>query len=205
MARVGEHLHGAPERAQEREGHKGPPLPAWGSGVGEIDGGRAIKALPYQGGERTMDAVPKRKYIRLPEEAYRNPANVFSITIDALGRQRFFVRADFNDAVVEQLKKLARERRCPVKIYCLMPTHLHLLISPGAISLVRWVALFKQATQHRASRDGIEKLWQRSFFDHRVRSNEGEAETIEYIRTNPVRSGLVGHPDDWPWMGSVVW
>jgi REP element-mobilizing transposase RayT len=65
--------------------------------------------------------------------------------------------------------------------------------------------LFKQATQQLALRDGIGKLWQRSFFDHRVRSNESEAETIEYIRMNPVRARLVEHQDDWPWTGSVLW
>ncbi|HUU14167.1 MAG TPA: transposase [Terriglobia bacterium] len=152
-----------------------------------------------------MDALPKRKYIRLPPEAYANPANAFYITIDALGRRRFFVDGRFNKEVVEQLSSLARDKRCPVKIYCLMPTHLHLLISPGKISIVRWVALFKQRSQHIARQGGISNLWQRSFFDHRVRSHKSEVEIMEYIRANPVRAGLVKHPDDWPWTGSVVW
>jgi REP element-mobilizing transposase RayT len=49
------------------------------------------------------------------------------------------------------------------------------------------------------------KLWQRSFFDHCIRTGESEAEIIEYIRANPVRAGLVRHPDDWAWTGSVLW
>jgi putative transposase len=152
-----------------------------------------------------MEWLPKRKCIRLPPEVYANPANVFYITMDAVGRRHLFVGGRFNREVVEQLRKLAREKRCPVKIYCLMPTHLHLLIMPGKVSVVRWVALFKQKTQHVARQRGIPKLWQRSFFDHRVRSNENEAEIAEYIRANPVRAGLVKHPDDWPWTGSVLW
>jgi REP element-mobilizing transposase RayT len=51
---------------------------------------------------------------------------------------------EFNDAVIAKLRELARERRCPVKIYCLMPTHLHLLISAGTISVIEWVARFKE-------------------------------------------------------------
>jgi putative transposase len=152
-----------------------------------------------------MESLPKRKYIRLPPEAYANPANVFYITMDAAGRRRLFVGGKFNKEVVEQLSYLARERQCPVKVYCLMPTHLHLLISPGDVSVLRWVALFKQKTQYIARQRGVPKLWQRSFFDHRVRSNENEAEITEYIRANPVRAGLVSHPDDWPWTGSVLW
>jgi len=93
----------------------------------------------------------------------------------------------------------------PSQGFCLMPTHLHLLISTGSISVIRWVKLFKQLTQHVASQHGIRQLWQRSFFDHRVRSTENEAEITEYIRANPVRAGLVNHPDKWPWTGRVVW
>ncbi len=151
-----------------------------------------------------MEPPPKRKYIRLPLEAYANPSSVFFVTLDALKRQRFFDRKDFNDAAVARLKNLAQEKRCPIKIYCLMPPHLHLLISPGSISLLQWVGLFKQYTQALALQIGISKLWQRSFFDHRLRSREREAEVIEYIRANPVRAGLVVHPDEWPWTGSVV-
>lgn len=152
-----------------------------------------------------MEKLPKRKCIRLPPQAYANPANLFYITIDTLHRQRFFIEKDFNDLVIARLRSLAIEKRCRVKIYCLMPTHLHLLISPGLISLVRWLALFKQQTQHLARQRGIKKLWQRSFFDHRVRLGDHEARFFEYIRANPVRAGLVQRPDDWPWTGSVSW
>ncbi len=85
-----------------------------------------------------------------------------------------------------------------------MPTHLHLLISPGEKSVIDFLAEFKKKTSDLArERRGIKQLWQRSFFDHRVRSNEREVEQWEYIRANPVRAGLVEYPDDWPWTGSV--
>ncbi len=163
--------------------------------------GRAVKALPYKA---SMETLPERKYIRLPLEAYANPASTFFVTIDAVSRQRFFDKPDFNNLVIARLKWLAVEKRCRVGIYCLMPTHLHLLISAGTISVVRWIALFKQYTQYIASQNGVPKLWQRSFIDHRLRPSEREADTIEYIRANPVRAALVEHPDDWPWTGSVV-
>jgi len=106
-----------------------------------------------------MEPIPKRKYIRLPPASYADPAHVFSITIDTPHRARLFARSDSNDAIVAELKALAQEKCCPIKIYCLMPSHLHLLISPGRVSVVRWVALFKQRTQHlaRISHGRIEK------------------------------------------------
>jgi putative transposase len=45
-------------------------------------------------------------------------------------------------------------------------------------------------------------VWQRDFFDHRLRSDESWRDKAEYIALNPVRKGLVTRPEDWPhiWM-----
>ena len=160
--------------------------------------------LPRQTAGGPRPPLPKRKYIRLPCSAYANPASTFNITIDALERQAYFDAPAFNDEVVAILRGLALTHRCPVRIYCLMPTHLHMLIRPGSRSLIDLIAEFKKNTADLAREArGIEQLWQRSFFDHRLRSNESKVEQWEYIRMNPVRAGLVEHPDDWPWTGSV--
>ena len=148
--------------------------------------------------------LPKRKHIRLPREAYANPCNTFHIVIDALDRQRHFGVATFNDQVIELLRDLLVAYRCPTRIYCLMPTHLHLMTRPGKRSLIDVIAEFKKASSDLARETrGIDRLWQRSFFDHRLRSDESEAEQYDYIRANPVRAGWVDHPDDWPWTGGV--
>lgn len=47
-------------------------------------------------------------------------------------------------------------------------------------------------------------FWQRGFFDHLLRNSESYTEKWEYVRQNPVRAGLVRHPDDWPYQGEVV-
>jgi putative transposase len=148
--------------------------------------------------------LPKRKSIRLPRIDYANPASSFSLTIDAHKRRRYFIEPRFNNVVVAILRGQVLAFGCNVRIYCLMPTHLHLLARPGARSLVELIGAFKKKTSGLAREmHGIEKLWQRSFFDHRLRSYESEIAQYEYIRMNPVRAGLVDHPDDWPWTGSV--
>ena len=43
-------------------------------------------------------------------------------------------------------------------------------------------------------------LWQEESFDHVIRSNEGLAEKIEYIRQNPIRRGLVTKPEEYSWL-----
>ncbi len=42
--------------------------------------------------------------------------------------------------------------------------------------------------------------WQRDAFDHRIRSYEQFLEIKAYIRSNPVRAGFAGRPEDWPYV-----
>jgi putative transposase len=46
-------------------------------------------------------------------------------------------------------------------------------------------------------------VWQRDFFDHRLRSHESLDEKWAYIRANPVRAGLVARPEDWRFVWSA--
>jgi putative transposase len=41
-------------------------------------------------------------------------------------------------------------------------------------------------------------VWQRDFFDHRLRQNESYREKYDYIMANPVRAGFVATAEEWP-------
>jgi putative transposase len=91
--------------------------------------------------------------------------------------------------------------------YCLMPDHLHVLLSPAESGrpLSEWLQTFKSYTAHWAKRNcGIAKLWQRSCYDHICREGEDAERVLDYIRNNPVRRGLVDCVDDWPWGRSLI-
>src|SRR6476469_6640984 len=77
----------------------------------------------------------------------------------------------------------------------LMPDHVHALINvDGRESLGGILRNYKRITAKRAKIQ-----WQRNFFDHRIRHNESLREKFAYIRQNPVRAGLVGQEDSWPY------
>lgn len=42
--------------------------------------------------------------------------------------------------------------------------------------------------------------WQRDFFDHRLRGDEGYEEKAHYMRMNPVRAGLTSDRAAWPYV-----
>jgi REP element-mobilizing transposase RayT len=87
-----------------------------------------------------------------------------------------------------------RQQSWALHLFLLMPDHLHCIAGfpPGQqMSVV--VRNWKRLT---ARRTGVR--WQRDFFDHRLRPNEGLHEKAAYIRQNPVRAGLVPRTEDWP-------
>ncbi|MBI3887148.1 MAG: transposase [Opitutae bacterium] len=79
--------------------------------------------------------------------------------------------------------------------YVVMPDHVHFFCAPAVNppeSLARWMAFWKShAATHwpRETADG--KLWQRVFWDTRLRKSESYAAKWEYVRANPVRVRLV--------------
>jgi len=43
-------------------------------------------------------------------------------------------------------------------------------------------------------------VWQDESFDHVIRSTERSRAKFEYVCNNPVRAGLAGSPDEYPWL-----
>ena len=52
-------------------------------------------------------------------------------------------------------------------------------------------------------RDGY-RLWQKGYYERVLRDEDASAEIIRYILANPVRSGLVAEPAEYPFWGSGV-
>ena len=83
-----------------------------------------------------------------------------------------------------------------VHLLLLMPDHIHGLVSfPRDAALRKVISTWKEIA---AKKTGIR--WQRDFFDHRLRDNEGYAEKAHYIRMNPVRAGLISDRAAWPYV-----
>jgi len=82
-------------------------------------------------------------------------------------------------------------------VFLLMPDHLHALISfpPSDKALQTVVSKWKEWT---AKEVGI--VWQRDFFEHRLRHDESRRQKADYILENPVRKKLVVRLEEWPFV-----
>jgi putative transposase len=56
----------------------------------------------------------------------------------------------------------------------------------------------KELTQSISRENKGERgIWQRRFWEHRIRDNEDMENHIHYIHHNPVKHGYVQYPDQW--------
>ncbi|MDI6759354.1 MAG: transposase [Candidatus Brocadiaceae bacterium] len=112
--------------------------------------------------------------------------------------------------IIEHLKKLREDFCFSLYVYCAMPDHLHLLLSPGesSLSVSRIIQAFKSTTARWYNKlpnidKGGSNLWQKHFYDHIVRREEDLRDIAVYILENPVRKGLVAKWEDYPFCGII--
>jgi putative transposase len=93
----------------------------------------------------------------------------------------------------------------------ILPDHIHAiwtLPSDDADYSIRWRNIKRSFTQHSQpinrpavfgsrQRKGEQAVWQRRFWEHRIRNESDLNHHIDYIHYNPVKHGLVTRPVDW--------
>ena len=143
------------------------------------------------------EPLPQRK--RLPHTAPSWVADgaVYFITINTLPRNKNqLCHDDIAEAILSSMEFNLKRGIWWPHLVLLMPDHLHGLMSfapdPGIKkSIEDW--------KHYISRHH-ELVWQRDFFDHRLRREESYVEKAEYIRQNPGRADRVASAEDWPYV-----
>jgi putative transposase len=84
--------------------------------------------------------------------------------------------------------------------FVIMPDHLHVLMTP-LTSLEKAVQLIKGGFSYRVKKElgSNMEVWQKGFSDHRTRDASDYRVHAIYIRQNPVRKGLCGRPEEYPY------
>jgi len=152
----------------------------------------------------------QRKHIHLRNFDYSSHEHAFFVTICTADKQPYFRSPDICRAVTQDLELRRSRKEIRLFCYCIMPDHLHILISLaendtkmkgafGERTLQNWVSSFKRYTAKIAKTYGIQHLWQTNFFDHVVRRSESLVEICSYILNNPVRKGLVSTWEEYPY------
>lgn len=146
--------------------------------------------------------IPCRKRIRLDLAPYRGGGQVFLLTICTDGRHPWFsLHLDLADHAAAEIVTLAAARGTVLHAWCVMPDHLHLLVND--VDVIDFVRILKGRVLVHARRvDAGRRLWQRSFHDHALRTEERETDAVRYVLFNPVRAGIVAAAGEYRWSGS---
>jgi len=128
----------------------------------------------------------------------------FDRILDAVATgPRWLERPDIARVVVNTLLKGERESRYELGAWVLMPNHVHVSICPlGGCDLGSSVRGIKGSSAREANllldRNGT-RFWAKDYFDRRIRDEDHEGRVARYIENNPVKAGLCGCVEDWPW------
>jgi REP element-mobilizing transposase RayT len=159
---------------------------------------------------RLKDSLPRQVVERLRQERIaieraitggRTPTAVerweirrlFGLRVDAeldLGQGKCRL-IDLARVVAENLQFFHR-KQYDLIAWCVMPNHVHVVATLQA-RLARVVHSLKSYVAHEAG----ERLWAREYFDRLIRNERDLAHTVEYVRANPAKAGLI----NWTWVG----
>jgi putative transposase len=142
----------------------------------------------------SSNTLPVRR--RLPHEIpgwVQQGARHF-ITINAADRAACpFSAPDVAHALLDSLVFYDASRRWFLWAATIMPDHLHFIaMFDLSVGIQKTVGHWKQFNSRKK---GVS--FQPDFFEHRIRDEKEFAETIAYIRENPVKRRLVERSEDW--------
>jgi len=123
----------------------------------------------------------------------------YFITASTYQRRFIFQSNPLARLFVEVMLHYREEKKYLLHAFVLMPDHFHLLLTP-TLTLERALQLIKGGFSFRARKElgfGGE-LWEKSFYDRRIRDLAEYENCRNYIRQNPVRARLVETAKDYP-------
>jgi REP element-mobilizing transposase RayT len=125
------------------------------------------------------------------------------VTFVTAERQPFFTQTKLAELATNEVQRIASANSFTVLAHCVMPDHVHVLIAGDSetSSLSSFAHRFKQSLGFKFKQETGNNLWQRSYHDHVLRTDEPWLPHAEYILNNPVRAGLVHTAQDWPYSG----
>ena len=116
-------------------------------------------------------------------------------------REAIFLEDGDQEVYRDLLAEQARRHGVGVWAYCLMPNHVHLVLTPSdETGLGRAVG---EAHRRYTNFVNARGRWSGHLFQSRFASVAMDEDhlvaAVRYVSLNPVRARLVAHAEDWPW------
>ena len=137
----------------------------------------------------------------------------YFFTVVVFRREPLLADPEKVDILREAVHTERQRRPFHIEAMVVLPDHLHALwtLPPDdADYSIRWRNIKRAFTARipddqrpavfgSRQRQGEQAIWQRRFWEHRIRDETDFAHHVNYIHYNPVKHGLVNRPVDWPY------
>lgn len=150
-----------------------------------------------------------------------NPEGMYFLTMTIVHWIDLFTRAELSDVIVASIKHCQKEKGLIVYAWCIMPSHIHLIISsnqekPSDIirdlkkftskQLVKTIGIVNESRREwllnafakagqRLNRISKNKVWQDGNRPKELETNHFMQQKLDYIHNNPVEARLVDEPE----------
>jgi putative transposase len=119
-----------------------------------------------------------------------------------LNNQDVFLDAEDYQTFLGWLRTAAKTYKVAVNAYCLMPNHVHLLVTPsddnGLGQMMQWIGrYYVPYFNQKYVRSGT--LWNGRYKTSLIDADVYFMLCSRYIEFNPVRNGMVSRAEDYPW------
>ncbi len=137
-------------------------------------------------------SIPARKTERLWQGRKSEPNARYFTTICLKDRSKSLLESALPSLLIHQLESQQCDGDFELRCTTVMKDHLHLIFRLGdRISIGQSIAKFKSKTRSYA-------IWQRDFYEHRIRNDESEEEFAFYMFMNPYVDRLCSLDEPWP-------
>lgn len=141
----------------------------------------------------------------------RDAGACYFFTLVSHQRLPVLTDAPLRAALRRAIERVRLHRPFVIEAWVLLPDHLHCLwrMPQGDADFgARW-SMIKRLTSQAVAVPGTVSLsrslrresglWQRRFWEHRIRDEDDYQRHLDYLHFNPVRHGLVPRVAGWPW------
>lgn len=129
-------------------------------------------------------------------------AGTYFITASSYQKQSLLQSSRMAGLLIEVLYSYREQKKFLLHEFVVMPNHIHLLITPADnTTLERAIQFIKGGFSFRVKKElgYVGEIWEKSFYDHRVRDGQEFQRFRAYIHQNPVKRGLIASASGFPY------
>ncbi len=136
-------------------------------------------------------------------QIHREQFGIFHITTNTVISNSWCTWNGVPQCLIDHLCRARDLYHAELYAFCILPNHVHIILSPGPKGLSRFMQAFKSNSvkylrkQHVAQAKEIG--WQENFYDERIRDEQQRSNALAYVQGNAMKHGLVQEILDWPW------